>query len=135
MICSITTPLYWTRQSGSVFSAIMAELFEEDFFNKRQTELKKQSGSQRWLTILFVIVLIAIAAGALYWWSKNNPETMILDINQASVEQLQYLPGIGPVTAKDIVSGRPYESIDDLKKVKGIGEKTFLQIKPRVKLD
>ncbi|TLD71834.1 helix-hairpin-helix domain-containing protein [Phragmitibacter flavus] len=66
---------------------------------------------------------------------KNNPDTMIVDINKASMEQLQYLPEVGPVTAQDIVNGRPYESVEDLKKVRGIGEKTFQKIRPRVKLE
>ena len=52
-----------------------------------------------------------------------------LNINDATVEQLQTLPGIGPVKAKTIVDDRkkngPFKSVDDLKRVNGVGPKTI----------
>ena len=47
----------------------------------------------------------------------------LLNPNTATMEELQSVKGIGPVTAKRIIAGRPYESVDDLIKVKGIGPK------------
>ena len=47
----------------------------------------------------------------------------LLNPNTATMEELQRVKGIGPVTAKRIIAGRPYESVDDLIKVKGIGPK------------
>lgn len=44
-----------------------------------------------------------------------------VDLNTASEASLENLPGVGPATGKAIVAGRPYSSVDDLKKVKGIG--------------
>jgi len=63
-----------------------------------------------------------------------------LDLNQATQEELESLPGIGPEKAKDILAYRehygPFQSLDDLLMVEGIGEKTidslreFLIIEP-----
>jgi len=52
-----------------------------------------------------------------------------VDINTASQEQLETLIGIGAVKAQAIIDARPFSSVDDLLKVKGIGEKTLQKIK------
>jgi len=45
-----------------------------------------------------------------------------VDLNTATAEELETLPGVGPAHAKEIIAARPFKSIDDLAKVKGIGE-------------
>lgn len=52
-----------------------------------------------------------------------------ININTASQDQLESLLGIGPVKAKAIIDGRPYKTIEDIMKVKGIKQKTFDKIK------
>ncbi len=52
-----------------------------------------------------------------------------IEINTASLAQLDELVGIGPVLAQRIVDARPFSSVDDLLRVKGIGEKTLQKIK------
>ncbi len=52
-----------------------------------------------------------------------------IDINEASVSELEELSGIGPVKAEAIIDARPFESIDDLIDVYGIGEATLNNIK------
>jgi DNA uptake protein ComE-like DNA-binding protein len=52
------------------------------------------------------------------------------DINTATEKQLRLIPGIGPVMAARITAARPFRSADDLKKVSGIGDKKYAQIRP-----
>lgn len=52
-----------------------------------------------------------------------------IDLNSASYEELQQIYGVGPVIAQRVIDARPYESIDDLIKVNGIGSATLQKIK------
>jgi len=62
--------------------------------------------------------------------------TTPVNINTASVAQLEALPGIGAKTAQLIVDHRqkngPFKKVEELMNVKGIGEKSFLKLKPMV---
>lgn len=53
----------------------------------------------------------------------------LVNINSASAEQLDKLPGIGEVTAKKIITTRPYQSKEDLLNKKVVGKATFEKIK------
>ncbi len=46
-------------------------------------------------------------------------------VNRATQAELEALPGIGPTLAQRIIAGRPYRSLKDLDRVKGIGPKTL----------
>ena len=61
----------------------------------------------------------------------NDPGKLV-DINTATVAELDTLPGVGPSTAQRIIDGRPYGSIADLMRVKGIGQATFDKLKERI---
>jgi competence protein ComEA len=59
-----------------------------------------------------------------------------VNLNRASADELQTLPGVGPVLAQRMVEWRKahgrYRTIDDLQEVKGIGKKRMEQLRPLV---
>jgi competence ComEA-like helix-hairpin-helix protein len=59
-----------------------------------------------------------------------SSQTNKLDVNTATKEQLEDLPGVGPVLADQIIAARPFKSADDLRDVKGIGEKRYEKLRP-----
>lgn len=60
-----------------------------------------------------------------------------IDINSASEKQLSALPGVGPVTAKEIIKYRQvhhgFKSVAELKNIKGIGDAKMKTLAPLVK--
>ncbi len=80
------------------------------------------------LPCIIIFFSLALAADSI---ATNEKE--LININTASAEELQALPGIGPSISKRIVAFReengPYKKIEDIMKVKGIGEKSFQKIK------
>jgi len=68
--------------------------------------------------------------------TRPSPEERIskpVDINEASKEELERLPGIGPTLADRILQYREkhgkFKRIEEIKQVRGIGERTFQRIK------
>ena len=61
---------------------------------------------------------------------KGTLPQSLLDLNTASKKELQSIKGIGPVLAERIIVGRPYRTVDDLLKVKGIGPKRLENVRP-----
>src|SRR5262252_10859288 len=62
--------------------------------------------------------------------AKTAPAASV-DINSASQEDLEKLPGVGAATAKKIIAGRPYQSVEDLSKA-GVKKSTLKKITPLV---
>lgn len=55
------------------------------------------------------------------------------DVNTATMEALQDVPGIGHVLAGRIIEARPFQSADDLRHVKGIGKRKYEKVRPYFK--
>jgi competence protein ComEA len=54
---------------------------------------------------------------------KDKSPQGLIDLNTATEKELQSIKEIGPVLAARIIARRPYRTVDDLLKVKGIGPK------------
>ena len=63
---------------------------------------------------------------------KPQPTGELVDINSASAEELDKLPGVGPARAKAIIANRPYNGKDDLNQRKIIPPNVYNQIKDKI---
>lgn len=62
-------------------------------------------------------------------------EVVLISINSADAETLDQLPGVGPSIAQRIIDYRnqtPFQSLEDIKNVKGIGDAMYEKIKDRI---
>ena len=68
--------------------------------------------------------------------SSSASTSAPINLNTASVAQLETLPGIGRSTAERILEYRQkngsFKKIEDLMNVRGVGEKSFLKLKPLI---
>ncbi|MDM8548702.1 helix-hairpin-helix domain-containing protein [Desulfobacterales bacterium HSG2] len=82
---------------------------------------------------LFVAVLLIVSAAGTLWAGDK------ININTASIKELSQLDNIGPSKAKKIMEYRekngPFKKLEDIKKVKGIGTKTFALNKEHITLE
>jgi len=62
----------------------------------------------------------------------KSEQDQLVDINSASAEELDKLPGVGPARAKAIIANRPYNGKDDLTQRKIIPPNVYNQIKDKI---
>jgi competence protein ComEA len=92
--------------------------------------------------VLLAALVITLGTAAPTAAAQDAPRTTAamasapLNLNSASVAQLEALPGIGRATAERIVEYRQknggFKKVEDLMNVRGIGEKSFLKLKPLI---
>jgi competence protein ComEA len=86
-------------------------------------------------------LLLQLAVASLFLCAANQalaqkkvPPAQPLDLNSATAEQLQQIPGIGPVMAQNIVKFReksgPYKRVEDVLAIHGISKRVFAEIRP-----
>ena len=98
--------------------------------------------------VLFVVAAAIFALSVLAAVQARRPTVhpvpddptlnVLIDINTASPAELEALPGIGPALAARIAAHRaargPFRSVEELREVPGIGEKTLAALRPLVTL-
>jgi competence protein ComEA len=77
------------------------------------------------------MMLVGFALISMVSTAYAQTQKPALDLNTASQKELETLKGVGHATAKKIIAGRPYSSVDDLSKA-GVPAKTIAGIKPFV---
>jgi competence protein ComEA len=93
----------------------------------------------RMITVTLLVLCLGAASTHAQSGTRSMPAaqaTTTVNLNTASVSQLETLPGVGKATAERIVEYREknggFKKIEDLMNVRGIGEKSFLKIKPLI---
>jgi len=98
-----------------------------------------------WRGILAAAAAV-VALGSAGLWLYRDARSIVGDfgpaegslrvnVNSATQEELEAVPGIGPARAAQIVAGRPYASVDDLERLNGIGPKQIESMRPFLKTD
>ncbi|HYK41641.1 MAG TPA: helix-hairpin-helix domain-containing protein [Thermoanaerobaculia bacterium] len=80
----------------------------------------------------FVIPALVAALLAVFWPASAQAAKAKVDLNSASQQELEALPGVGEATAKKIIAGRPYSSVSDLSRA-GVPAATIEKISGLVK--
>ena len=75
----------------------------------------------KWFYVVATLIAASIVVSAVEHCSKAARDTsklskgsLVVNVNQATVAELQTLPGVGPARAQLIVQHRPYNTVDDL---------------------
>jgi competence protein ComEA len=94
------------------------------------------------LGLASVLAILLLGHAALVAQSAPAPAAAskaagsVVNLNTATVDQLDGLPGIGPAMAARIVEYRQknggFKKLEDLMNIRGIGEKNFLKLKPLI---
>lgn len=93
------------------------------------------------LALMFVVGSVGLSPATVSAAESLAAKVSIqtIPLNQATAEQLQELPGVGPALAERIISYRdehgPFTSVDQLAGVKGIGQAKLAKLKDQLSVD
>ena len=111
-------------------------------FRKKVVPLKPKPNWQKRIAIALAVLSLLSAVILLIRNSSDlgdnlghAPGSLIVNINTATEKELQTIPGIGPARAAQIAAGRPYDSVDELVAIVGIGEESIDGVRPFVTVE
>lgn len=125
-------------------------LLDRDYMHKRPPLKFPEPWSNpvaRWwrrtslTTILTTGILMVSLASAAVWFLRDidlfssREGSLLVNVNTATLDELESIPGIGPSIAAAIVANRPYQDVAELERVRGIGPETIQSIRPYVKTE
>ena len=92
-----------------------------------------------------VAVAVLVAGFAGNWLLRGSQDSgassglaegsLRVNLNTATLAELENIPGVGQSLARQIVAHRPYTSVDQLVAIRGIGESSVESLRPFVKVD
>ena len=68
-------------------------------------------------------------------FTNQSTQSTLININTASFEELDTLPGVGKVIGQKIINNRPYSSIEELQTKKIVNKSTYEKIKDLITVD
>lgn len=111
-------------------------------FRKRSLINRARATLGGWRGILATAAAVIGVASAGIWLYRDTrslvgdfgPDkgSLVVNINTASQDELETIPGIGPTRAAQIIAGRPYSSVDELAKIAGISQAQVASLRPFV---
>ncbi|MDY0267956.1 ComEA family DNA-binding protein [Trichloromonas sp.] len=88
------------------------------------------------LVIIGMLLTFTLSGTEVFAVPQAATAQKAVNINSATLEQLEALPGVGPVSAQRIIDYRekngPFKSVEQLVDVKGIGEKSLAKFRGQV---
>ena len=98
-----------------------------------KTQRSARAGALAWL------IALAIGTTALSALAAESQLTGVVNLNTATQEELQLLPGIGESRARAVIEARKrmggFQKVEDLLEVKGIGQAGLEKLRPHVTLE
>jgi competence protein ComEA len=86
---------------------------------------------RRRLVACSILLLLALG-GPVFAATPRRTLEGVVNLNTATAEELQLLPGVGPAKVRDIVAYRskhPFRTVEELVRIKGIGRKMFRRLR------
>ena len=108
---------------------------DRDYMRERHNgEPPDGNGKIWWIVGCVAMAFIVYFALVSSREATTQARPAVVNVNRASLAELNALPRINESVAQAIIDGRPYTSTDDLIRVYGIGPKTLESIRPYVKI-